>query len=249
LTIATRFCIIALMSLYNKLKSWWKEFFRKKWANGILAFFVFLGVRFIQLTSWTSYRNVEPIRNHLRSGKPVIAVLWHSRSLFVGKIWSRKIGVWRYPLYAVFSAHRDGRFISNIYRYLGIRRILANEKSPRERKKVVFKILRKLDAGYSVCITPDGPRGPVPMKFNTDSAFLFALKSGAPIVPVYMSASRFLSLKTWDKFMVVKPFSRSVVEFGDFVWVKDKSDIAGIRDRLTEEMTFRTEKLDKEMQK
>jgi len=179
----------------------------------------------------------------------VIAVVWHNRSLFIGKVWRSQIGVLRHPIYAVFSAHRDGRFISNIYRYLGVRRILANEKSARDQKRVVFKILRKLAADYSIGITPDGPRGPVPMKFNTDSAFLFALKSGAPIVPVYMSASRFWSLKTWDKFMVVKPFSRSIVEFGDFVWVKNKAEIAELRKNLAEEMARKTEKLDAEMKK
>lgn len=235
-----------LQPLKSKLKDWLKRLGKVKLVNNILSFFIFLYVRFVQLTSRTEYRGVAPLQEYVRSGRPVIAVLWHSRSLFMGKLWRRKIGVWRRPLYALFSSHRDGRYLSNVYRYLGIRRILVDEKSAAGSRRVVFKVLKKMKAGYSIGITPDGPRGPA-LRFNTDSVFLFALKSGAPIVPLYMSATRAKFLRTWDRFMVVNPFSRSVIEAGDFVRVREGDDFAALKSRLEKTMRARQAALDEEM--
>ncbi|MDR0367145.1 MAG: DUF374 domain-containing protein [Rickettsiales bacterium] len=210
------------------------------------ACIIALIVRIIELLSPMEYRNVRKMKNHVRSGKPIIAVLWHSRGLFMTKVWRANV---RRPLYGIFSNSRDGRIMSYIYGLLGFRRILADKTSARQTRDLVFKAVKTLESGSSLGITPDGPSGPA-MKFKTDSAFLFARKTGAPIVPFYISASRAKFLNTWDRYMLVMPFSRSVCEAGDFVFVPKNAsahDIARIKAELQAIMVKKQNELDKEL--
>jgi hypothetical protein len=42
-----------------------------------------------------------------------------------------------------------------------------------------------------------------------------AQRSGASIVPVYISCSRFWQLRSWDRFIIPKPFSTVRVRFAE----------------------------------
>lgn len=221
-----------------------KSILKKDISIKIVSFIVFIYVRLVQLFSWTKYVNKNSLIDFLKTGKPVIIVFWHSRSMLMTKIWPKK-----YPVYGIFSTHSDGRIIANIYNALGVKNILTSSKSTISAKEVVLKSLRLLKNGASVGLTPDGPLGPA-QTFATDSVFLFAKASGAPIVPLYVSASRARFLKTWDKYMLVKLFSRSIIEVGDFVYVDRKASlkkIEEIKQNLTSIMRKKTKELDKKM--
>ena len=224
--------------------SMFKQIMKKNITINIVSFIGFLLVRLVQLLSWTKYVNRKKLTNYLKTGKPVIVVFWHSRSMLMTKVWPKK-----YPVYGIFSTHSDGRIIGKIYNHLGIKNVLSSSKSTVGAKEVVFKFLRLLQSGVSVGLTPDGPLGPV-FTFATDSVFLFAKSSGAPIVPLYVSASRVKFLNSWDKYMIVKPFSKSIIEVGDFVWVDKKAtdaEISKIKADLTKVMVEKTVALDKKM--
>ncbi|MDR2098548.1 MAG: DUF374 domain-containing protein [Rickettsiales bacterium] len=206
-------------------------------------------VRLVQALSPTEYRNIGRLQQYVGRGKPVIIVFWHSRGLFMMKIWRQKIGIRRHPICGVFSTHRDGRVMGNIYRWLGVRNVMSAKRSAASAKEVAFKLVKALKSGVSVGITPDGPLGPA-KTFVTDSVFLFSKMTGAPIVPLYISASRAKFLRTWDRYMLIRPFSRSVIEAGDFVFVPERADraeIARIRGELTRVMTAESDRLDREM--
>ncbi len=221
-----------------------KNILKKNFVIKIVSFIVFLLVRLVQLCSWTTYINKKKLVDFLKTGKPVIIVFWHSRSMLMTKVWPKK-----YPVYGIFSTHSDGRIIANIYNSLGVRNILTSSKSTISAKEVVMKSLRLLKSGASVGLTPDGPLGPA-QTFATDSVFLFAKSSGAPIVPLYVSANRVRFLKTWDKYMLVKLFSKSIIEVGEFVYVDKKAsqeDILKLKENLTKIMRKKTYELDKKM--
>lgn len=221
-----------------------KKLLRKNIVLDIVSFILFLLIRLIQLLSWTTYINRKKLVDYLKTGKPVIIVFWHSRTMLVTKVWPKK-----FPVYGIFSTHSDGRMIGKIYNHLGIKNLLSTTKSVASTKEVVFKFLKLLKSGVSAGLTPDGPLGPA-QTITTDSIFLFSKSSGAPIVPLYASANRVKYFKSWDRFMLVKPFSKSVVEVGDFVFV-DKSatndDIQNIKKNLERVMRDKTKELDKKM--
>ena len=65
--------------------------------------------------------------------------------------------------------------------------------------------------GLDVCLTPDGPRGP---RYKIQPGFIkLAEATGAPIVPIHVRFSSAWRLKTWDRFVIPKPFSRVEVIF------------------------------------
>ncbi|MBD5405702.1 DUF374 domain-containing protein [bacterium] len=221
-----------------------KKLLRKNIVMDIVSFILFLLIRLIQLLSWTTYINRKKLVDYLKTGKPVIIVFWHSRTMLVTKVWPKK-----FPVYGIFSTHSDGRMIGKIYNHLGIKNLLSTTKSVASTKEVVFKFLKLLKSGVSAGLTPDGPLGPA-QTITTDSIFLFSKSSGAPIVPLYASANRVKYFKSWDRFMLVKPFSKSVVEVGDFVFVDKNAtndDIQKIKKNLERVMRDKTKELDKKM--
>ncbi len=224
--------------------AFFKKLLKKNITISFVSFIAFLLIRLVQLLSWTTYINRKKLVDYLKSGSPVIVVFWHSRTMLVTKVWPK-----RFPVYGIFSTHSDGRMIGKIYNHLGIKNILSTTKSVASTKEVVFKFLKLLKSGISAGLTPDGPLGPA-QTITTDSIFLFAKSSGAPIVPLYVSANRVKFLNTWDRFMLVKPFSKSVVEVGDFVYVDKNAtheDIQKIKTDLNKIMVEKTKNLDKRM--
>jgi lysophospholipid acyltransferase (LPLAT)-like uncharacterized protein len=77
----------------------------------------------------------------------------------------------------------------------------------------LISIIRELEAGREVAITPDGPKGPA--RKYAPGALIAAQRSGAAILPVVAVADRAWHLKSWDRFMIPKPFARITVAYGD----------------------------------
>lgn len=74
--------------------------------------------------------------------------------------------------------------------------------------------------GYSIAITPDGPRGPE-HKFKA-GAVITAKKSGVPVVLMGIGIKSKKKLKSWDKFQVPNPFTKVKVIYSDPVYVYKK---------------------------
>jgi lysophospholipid acyltransferase (LPLAT)-like uncharacterized protein len=69
-----------------------------------------------------------------------------------------------------------------------------------------------LASGRDVLLTPDGPRGPA---YELGQGIIFlAQKTGAPIVPINMEYSSCWRVKSWDRFIIPKPFSKVRVTMG-----------------------------------
>ena len=69
-----------------------------------------------------------------------------------------------------------------------------------------------LASGRDVLITPDGPRGPA---YELGPGIIFlAQKTRAPVVPVNMEYSSCWRVKSWDRFIIPKPFSKVRVIIG-----------------------------------
>ena len=66
--------------------------------------------------------------------------------------------------------------------------------------------------GRDAVITPDGPRGPA---YRLGGGIvLLAQRSGAGVVPINMEYERYWRLKSWDRFILPRPFSTVRVIFG-----------------------------------
>ena len=75
----------------------------------------------------------------------------------------------------------------------------------------MLELVRELDAGHDVAVTPDGPRGP--RRAFAAGAIVASLRSGAPIVAFGATADRTWRLRTWDRFVIPKPFARVTIRY------------------------------------
>ena len=230
-----------------------KEFTRRtldlKISQNILAITLISFIRFVYFTTFVKYRGVDKVKEYMKSGKPIILVFWHSRSILISKFWKDNLGMRRHPIYGIFSTHRDGQLIGKLFGMLGVKNIISSSKDVMQASKVVMKSLRLLKSGVSIGFTPDGPVGPR-MNFVSDSAFLFAKASGAPIVPVCISAKNPKILNSWDRLVIPKPFHKAVIEVGDFLFMDKKisdADLEKIKTDFERKMVENTLKLDREM--
>jgi lysophospholipid acyltransferase (LPLAT)-like uncharacterized protein len=135
---------------------------------------------------------------------PFIFALWHGQLLPL--LWHhRDEGV-----KILISEHRDGEMVARAAESLGYG--LIRGSSTRGADRALISLVRELQAGREVAITPDGPKGPSG-KF-APGALIAAQRSGSFILPVAASANRSWRLKSWDRFMIPKPFARVTVAYG-----------------------------------
>jgi lysophospholipid acyltransferase (LPLAT)-like uncharacterized protein len=148
--------------------------------------------------------NGEHVLKLRASGLPFIFALWHGHLLPL--LWHhRDEGV-----KVLISEHRDGEIVARAAESLGYG--LIRGSSTRGADRALIALVRELQAGREVAITPDGPKGPAG-KF-APGALIAAQRSSSFILPVAASASRSWRLKSWDRFMIPKPFARVTVAYG-----------------------------------
>lgn len=148
--------------------------------------------------------NREPVDALRARGEPIIFAFWHGQMLPL-LYQHRDEGV-----AILISSHRDGELIAQVAHRLGYRSVRGS--SSRGAGRALLGLVRELEKRHEVAVTPDGPRGPA--ERFASGALVAAQRSGAYIVPVAASADRAWRLRSWDRFMVPKPFARVTVAYG-----------------------------------
>ena len=133
-----------------------------------------------------------------RGARPsAVLVIWHCDILSTAWF-ARGQGI-----VALVSEHRDGEIITQIVRRLGWRTVRGS--SSRGGARALLGLVRALAEGRDVLVTPDGPRGPA--HSFAPGALAAAQRAGAPVVLLRAHASRAWRLKSWDRFVIPKPFA------------------------------------------
>jgi lysophospholipid acyltransferase (LPLAT)-like uncharacterized protein len=148
-----------------------------------------------------------------RAGRRVIFALWHGELLPL--LWHQR-GT---DVAIVISEHRDGAIIAGIAESLGYATVRGS--SSRGGSRALIGLMREIDAGRDGAITPDGPRGP--SHVFAPGAAVAAHRTGALILPIRAQASRAWRLRSWDRFLIPKPFARVRVSFGPLTTVEAQS--------------------------
>jgi lysophospholipid acyltransferase (LPLAT)-like uncharacterized protein len=131
--------------------------------------------------------------------------LWHETILM--SVWYHR----DQDVHVMISASRDGELITTVGKFFGYTAVRGS--SSRGGQEATREMVDYLKAGKRCAITPDGPRGPRrEMKMGTVS---IARATGAPVVCYGFAAEHCWRLKSWDQFIVPKPFSRAVFVYGE----------------------------------
>lgn len=148
-----------------------------------------------------------------------IFAFWHNRLLAMPLAFNlfyhnRKGAV------GITSASGEGTLLTMVFKRFGIQTIRGS--SSRQGTAALYALIEKLEHGYDVVITPDGPRGPL---YEIKPGLLFlAKKTGRPILPIMVEYSHCLRLGTWDRFMIPLPFSRVTFKSLPLIFVPPEQD-------------------------
>ena len=148
-----------------------------------------------------------------RSGQRVIFALWHGEMLPL--LWHQR----GEHVAIVISEHRDGEIVARIAESLGYATVRGS--SSRGGSRALIGLIRAIDAGRDGAITPDGPRGPA--RVFAPGAAVAAYRTGALIAPIRARASSSWRLKSWDRFLIPRPFAKVRVSFGPLTGVTASS--------------------------
>jgi len=138
-------------------------------------------------------------------GKAVVLLIWHGK-IFLVPYFFRKRNIM--PL---ISPSEDGEIPARIMSGWGYK-ILRGSGSHAV-IKVWNDMKQELNNGGEVIIIPDGPKGP--NRVFKMGGIKLAHQTGAYLVPFSFSTSKKKNLKSWDNFLMSKPFSKVVAIYGD----------------------------------
>jgi lysophospholipid acyltransferase (LPLAT)-like uncharacterized protein len=173
-------------------------------------------------------------------GEPVLYACWHGRLLPV-TYYHRREGVG-----ALISQSADGEYIARVAKGWGYDPIRGS--TSRGGRAALREVVRRLRAGQSVAMTPDGPRGP---RQEAQGGILVAARlAGVPVVPVAAGCSRAWWLGSWDRMCVPKPFSRVLLAYGEPLRVPRAADEAAVRGHtlaLENEMNALIDQVDRDV--
>ncbi|HXK54464.1 MAG TPA: lysophospholipid acyltransferase family protein [Hyphomicrobiales bacterium] len=199
----------------------WKRLAR---SDAFIAVVGWLLAGYLRLVWRTSRFTIDPPEGYdiIAQGWPAIVAMWHGQHFMVPFVRKpeQKVAV-------LISRHRDGEANARAVRRLGLMLIRGSGDSKRRflRKGgavALREMARALDAGTTVALTADVPKGPA--RISGLGIVTLARISGRPIYPVATATSRRIELNSWDKAAVNLPFSRGVFVLGDPVLVPEDAD-------------------------
>ena len=151
-----------------------------------------------------------------RRGKRFVGVSWHNRIFFTSYFFRKR------KIVGMISQSQKGEYIARVSRRLG--NDIARGSSSRGSRGAVVEVLRALRRKQDVFITLDGPRGP--RYIAKPGAAYIARKSGHPVMPFCFAAEKKWVMRSWDGFIVPKPFSRANIVIGRPIEVDSNADEA-----------------------
>jgi lysophospholipid acyltransferase (LPLAT)-like uncharacterized protein len=162
-----------------------------------------IAIRLLALTWRMRMIRSDIVSELRRARRPIIFTLWHGQMLPL--LWTHR----GQGVAVLISEHRDGEIIARAATALGFRTVRGS--TYRGPDRALAGLVRELRAGHDVAVTPDGPRGPA--RHFAPGALIAAQRANAPIVSVGAAATRAWRLKSWDGFMIPKPFARVTVAY------------------------------------
>lgn len=196
-------------------------------------------IRLVYVTGRWHEEGRAPADQMNQEGQPFIVAFWHGRLLMAPTGW-RKRG----PLSVMISQHRDGEMIARTVHHFGVGTIRGS--TSRGGSKALRTMLKAIQGGQNVAITPDGPRGP---RMRAQAGIiLLARLSGAPIIPATYAVSRCKLASSWDRFVIALPFSRGIYLWGAPIYVARNADepaLEAARLELEQSLNALTEAADK----
>ena len=174
-----------------------------------LSLIVWTGYWFIRLLGPTLRVSVsyEEGAQKTLEERPLVASFWHECMIPATYLF-RDMGI-----RVMSSFSYDGEYMGRIIRRLGF--VAVKGSSSRNPIRALLGLRRALDEGWTVAFSLDGPRGPR-RKVKPGPSGL-ARSSGLAMTTFHAAVENAWKLRSWDRMMIPKPFSRVLVRVGKLI--------------------------------
>lgn len=161
----------------------------------------------------------------------IYVVAWTTKYIFKNKhVWSDLIDKKESPLFAFWhgrqfygyyilrhsrlvvpaSLSKDGEIVTSVLGGMGHR--IVRGSSSKRAIGMLLEMIREVRKGQGMGLSVDGPTGPY--RVVKMGIIKVAQKTGYPIVPMTCSSKRrWIFRKSWDNYMLPKPFTTVIVKF------------------------------------
>lgn len=187
------------------------------------------GAWLVRVLGWTwrvRVSNDEAVRRLRAAKQPIVFSLWHGHILPLLYV-HRGEGV-----VVMISEHADGELVAQVAERLGFGTVRGS--TSRGAARALLEGARIVREGHDLAVTPDGPRGPA--KSIAPGIAVLAQRTGAPVIGAAVHARSAWRLKSWDGFIIPRPFSRVNVAYSDAITVtgsaREAAAEAGRMERL-----------------
>lgn len=153
--------------------------------------------------------SIEPGGPPAPTPGPCIYVFWH-RAVFLATWFYRKRRI-----AVMTSSSFDGEYIARIIENFGYKAVRGS--SSRNAVRALLGMHTEVEEGRTVAFTIDGPRGP--LYVAKPGPVLLARNTKVPIMPFYIAVEKGWTLKSWDRFVIPRPFSRAHLRIGRLIYV------------------------------
>jgi lysophospholipid acyltransferase (LPLAT)-like uncharacterized protein len=188
---------------------------------------------------WKSYRfeviSGDSVESLADEGRSAILTLWHE-AIFTSSWYLQRLAGLGLRVTYMVSPSVDGELAVGLLRRLDGQ--VVRGSATRSGVKALHGLYRAISRdGASPVILPDGPKGP-PHECKA-GPLLLARVSGVPVLPMACGASSAWRLRTWDRMVIPRPFSRVAIVVGEAQVVPTELDSDSIEgERLKLEQTL-----------
>ncbi len=144
--------------------------------------------------------------------RAVLLSFWHNRVVAFSYFLYDRLHRRGIDITLLASQSRDGELVTRVCKRWGLNTVRGSAtRGGRAALRALHRAITR--RGSSPIMIPDGPTGPL-YHFKVGVAVL-AQTSRAPILPFGIAAAKFWTLKSWDRLIVPRPFSRVAIVVGE----------------------------------
>jgi lysophospholipid acyltransferase (LPLAT)-like uncharacterized protein len=177
----------------------------------IIATAVYTAIRLLGPTLRYEVLGWQHAERVYASNKQCIWAFWHR--IIIPIVWWRR----NHGVVIMNTTAFDGQWTRKVIEWLGFG--TAQGSSSRGGLRGLAVMAKRLTEGVDCGFTIDGPRGP--RYIAKPGPVILARKTGCPVMVFHIGLDRGITFaKTWDHFLLPKPFSRAVILFAPPIYVQ-----------------------------
>ncbi len=155
------------------------------------------------------FLNYDNIRKAFAKKGNIILAFWHNRFFVIPFLYRYLFG--SKEVVTLISRSIDGEYLTRMLRLF--KAYIVRGSTTEGGATALKTLVKEIQSGKDLCITPDGPRGP---KYQVQPGTIALAKmTKIPILPVSYDCTRKKILKSWDNFIIPIPFGKMVFCFGN----------------------------------